>query len=110
MAAGWVFAAVCTAVSIAYFSEIKAATQSLLGVQEPTAARVAIGEREGRAGESGEHRAHGLQAPPSRERIGAGPPGAQGASADRQAVLAAIAEEWLQADGSTIEQSHRGRR
>jgi len=49
MAAGWVFAAVCTAVSIAYFSEIKAATQSLLGVQEPTAARVAIGEREGRA-------------------------------------------------------------
>jgi aspartyl protease family protein len=49
MAAGWVFAALCTVVSIAYFSEIKAATQSLLGVQEPTAARVAIGEREGRA-------------------------------------------------------------
>ena len=48
MAAGWVFAALCTVVSIAYFSEIKAATQSLLGVQEPTAARVAAGEREGR--------------------------------------------------------------
>lgn len=49
MAAGWAFAALCTVVSIAYFSEIKAATQSLLGVQEPTAARVAAGEREGRA-------------------------------------------------------------
>lgn len=50
MAVGWALAAVCTAVSIAYFSEIKAATQSLLGVQEPTAARVTVGERDGQAG------------------------------------------------------------
>jgi aspartyl protease family protein len=49
MAAGWVIAAVCTAVSIAYFSEIKAATQSLLGVAEPTAARIAVAERDGQA-------------------------------------------------------------
>lgn len=49
MAVGWALAAVCTAVSIAYFSEIKAATQSLLGVQEPTAARVAVGERDNKA-------------------------------------------------------------
>ena len=46
MAMGWAFAAICTAVSIAYFSEIKAATRTLLGVQEPTAARLAVAERD----------------------------------------------------------------
>ena len=49
MAAGWLFAAGCTVVGIAYFSEIKASAQNLLGVQAPTATRVAIGERDGRA-------------------------------------------------------------
>jgi len=49
MAAGWLFAAGCTVVSIAYFSEIKASAQSLLGVQVPTA-RVGVGERDGQAG------------------------------------------------------------
>ena len=48
MAAGWLFAAGCTVVGIAYFSEIKASAQNLLGVQAPTATRVAIGERDGR--------------------------------------------------------------
>ena len=47
MAAGWLFAAGCTAVSIAYFSEIKATAQSLLGAHVPTATRVAVGERDG---------------------------------------------------------------
>lgn len=50
MAAGWVFAAVTTAVSIAYFSEIKAATQGLLGVQAPSMGRVAVSRGEGRTG------------------------------------------------------------
>lgn len=50
MAVGWALAAVCTAVSIAYFSEIKAASQGLLGVPEPTAARLGIGERDGQPG------------------------------------------------------------
>lgn len=45
MAAGWLFTAVCTAASIAYFGEIKAATQNLLGLQEPGPARGAIAER-----------------------------------------------------------------
>ena len=49
MAAGWLFAAGCTVVSIAYFSEIKASAQSLLGVQVPTATRVVV-ESEGRGG------------------------------------------------------------
>ena len=49
MAAGWLFAAGCTAVSIAYFSEIKAAAQNLMGAQVPTATRVAVGERDGHA-------------------------------------------------------------
>jgi aspartyl protease family protein len=50
MAAAWLFAAGCTVVSIAYFSEIKATAQNLLGVQVPTATRVAVGERDGQAG------------------------------------------------------------
>lgn len=50
MAAGWTLAAICTAISIAYFSEIRAATQNLLGVQEPTAARVSGIERDGQSG------------------------------------------------------------
>ena len=39
-ATGWVLAAVSTAVSIAYFSEIKAATQSVFGLHEPSPASV----------------------------------------------------------------------
>ena len=50
MAAGWLFAAGCTAVSIAYFSEIKSTAQSLLGAHVPTATRVAVGERDGHTG------------------------------------------------------------
>jgi aspartyl protease family protein len=50
MAAGWLFAAGCTVVSIAYFSEIKASAQSLLGGQVPAATRVSVGERDGQAG------------------------------------------------------------
>jgi aspartyl protease family protein len=50
MAAAWLFAAGCTVVSIAYFSEIKATAQNLLGVQVPTVTRVAVGERDGQAG------------------------------------------------------------
>jgi aspartyl protease family protein len=46
MAAGWLFAAGCTAVSIAYFSEIKATAQNLMGAHVPTATRVAVGERD----------------------------------------------------------------
>lgn len=53
MAVGWALAAVCTAVSVAYFSEIRATTQSLLGVPEPTAARLGIGERDGPGKEPG---------------------------------------------------------
>jgi len=50
MAAAWLFAAGCTVVTIAYFSEIKATAQNLLGVQVPAATRVAVGERDGQAG------------------------------------------------------------
>jgi aspartyl protease family protein len=49
MAAGWLFAAGCTVVGIAYFSEIRASAQNLLGLQVPAGTRVAVDERDGRA-------------------------------------------------------------
>jgi aspartyl protease family protein len=51
MAAGWVTAAALAVVTVAYFSEIKAAAQSLLGGPEQTAARVGGADRDGRIGD-----------------------------------------------------------
>ena len=62
MAAGWLIAAGCTAVSIAYFSEIKGATQSLAGLQEPRAVRVGASERDDRTGPDGMARVVELRA------------------------------------------------
>ncbi len=50
MAMGWGVAAVFTAASIAYFGEIKAIADILLGTPEPTAARVTVSERDGQGG------------------------------------------------------------
>jgi aspartyl protease family protein len=47
MAAGWVLAAGSTAAGIAYFSEIKAVAQSVLGLAQPMATRVAVEPRKG---------------------------------------------------------------
>lgn len=52
LAAGWIVTAAFTAAGIAYFSEIRAAAQSLLGA-EPTAARLGEVERDGRFGSDG---------------------------------------------------------
>ena len=49
MAAGWGLAAVCTAVSIVYFSEIRALTQSLVGLPQPQGSRVTLEHRTGQA-------------------------------------------------------------
>src|SRR5262245_52332097 len=46
VAVGWALAAIGTAVSIAYFSEIRTATRTVLGVSEPTAARISASSRE----------------------------------------------------------------
>jgi len=47
MAAVWLIAAGCTAVGIAYFTEIKLASQGLVGQHTPRAARVGLSENDG---------------------------------------------------------------